>query len=88
MPAYNEEVHIHSSIQETLRAVDKFGCSYEIIVVDDGSKDRTYKEILRAAIKFQTDKYLGGIDYRNIQNMINMPMTAFQHGFENRKLEI
>ncbi len=45
------------------------------------------KEILRAAIKFQTDKYLGGIDYRSIQNMINMPMTAFQHGFENRKLE-
>jgi hypothetical protein len=46
------------------------------------------KEILRAAIKFQTDKYLGGIDYRSIQNMINMPVTAFQYGLENRKLEI
>ncbi|MBA7518355.1 hypothetical protein ES705_10425 [subsurface metagenome] len=46
------------------------------------------KEILRAAIKFQTDKYLGGFDYRSIQNMINMPMTAFQNGFENRKVEI
>ncbi len=49
IPAYNEDVHIHSSIQETLRTVDKFGCEYEVIVVDDGSKDRTYEEIMRAA---------------------------------------
>ena len=49
MPAYNEEVHIHSSIQETLRTVDSFGCDYEVIVVDDGSKDRTYEEIMKAA---------------------------------------
>ena len=49
MPAYNEEVRIHSSIQETLRTVDKFGCDYEVIVVDDGSRDRTYEEIMRAA---------------------------------------
>jgi glycosyltransferase involved in cell wall biosynthesis len=49
MPAYNEEVHIHSSIQETLKTVDRFGCEYEVIVVDDGSKDRTYEEIMKAA---------------------------------------
>ena len=49
MPAYNEEVRIHSSIRETLRTVDSFGCEYEVIVVDDGSKDRTYEEIMKAA---------------------------------------
>ena len=49
MPAYNEEVHIHSSIQETLNVVNNFGCEYEVIVVDDGSKDRTHEEILKAA---------------------------------------
>jgi glycosyltransferase involved in cell wall biosynthesis len=48
IPAYNEEARIHSSIQETLKTVDSFGCDYEVIVVDDGSKDRTYKEVLRA----------------------------------------
>lgn len=48
MPAYNEESHIHSSIQETLKTVHSFGYDYEIIVVDDGSKDRTYEEILKA----------------------------------------
>ena len=49
IPAYNEEVRIHSSIQETLRTVDGFGCDYEVIVVEDGSKDRTYEEIMKAA---------------------------------------
>lgn len=49
MPAYNEEIHIHSSIQETLKTVDGFGCEYEVIVVDDGSRDRTYEEIMRTA---------------------------------------
>ena len=46
------------------------------------------REILISALKFQTDKYLEGFEYRNIQNMVSMPMTAFQYGFENRKVEI
>ena len=48
MPAYNEGVRIHSSIQETLGTAEGFGCDYEVIVVDDGSEDHTYSEILRA----------------------------------------
>lgn len=43
IPAYNEE----KSIQSTLLKVDDFLCGqkygYEIIVIDDGSKDETYK---------------------------------------------
>ena len=62
MPAYNEEVHIHSSIQETLKTVDNFGCDYEIIVVDDGSKDHTYREILRAA---SSDDKVKVVQYEN-----------------------
>ena len=46
MPAYNEGAHISSSLEETVRTFDEFGCDYEIIVVDDGSLDNTYKESL------------------------------------------
>ena len=46
MPAYNEEAHIASSLAETVRTFNDFGCSYEIIVIDDGSTDNTYKESL------------------------------------------
>lgn len=51
VPAYNEE----SRIGKTLRAIDAFlssrKFSYEIIVVDDGSKDETVKTIALLKIK-------------------------------------
>lgn len=42
MPAYNEAERIVSSIEETAETFDKFGCSWELVVMDDGSTDDTY----------------------------------------------
>ncbi len=50
MPAYNEGEHIVSSIKETMRTFNEFGCDYEIIVIDDGSKDDTYEKIKELAV--------------------------------------
>lgn len=44
IPAYNEEKTIGNIIEETIQVMDTLGMPYEIIVVDDGSIDRT-KEI-------------------------------------------
>jgi len=44
IPAYNEQKTIGSIIEETTLIMDALGTPYEIIVVDDGSIDRT-KEI-------------------------------------------
>jgi glycosyltransferase involved in cell wall biosynthesis len=44
IPAYNEEKTIGNVIEETIQVMDSLGLPYEIIVVDDGSIDRT-KEI-------------------------------------------
>jgi len=44
IPAYNEEKTIGKIIEETTQIMDALGMPYEIIVVDDGSRDRT-KEI-------------------------------------------
>jgi len=49
MPAYNEEKLIYNSIKETLRIVEGFVPSLELIVANDGSKDNTKAEIERAA---------------------------------------
>jgi len=42
MPAYNEEKRIAGNVNETIRALDSFGCDYEIFIVDDGSTDTTF----------------------------------------------
>ena len=45
MPAYNEVDRIVASLQETIKTFDNFKSNYEIIVVDDGSKDKTFEEV-------------------------------------------
>ncbi len=52
MPAYNEEEHIAAGIEETARTFNGFGCSWELLVMDDGSTDNTYDAALRVAAKY------------------------------------
>jgi len=46
MPVYNGEKYILKSIEITKSYMNKLDEPYEIIVVDDGSKDDTYKKVL------------------------------------------
>ena len=49
MPAYNESGHIYNNLAEAHLFFRRSKCRFEIIVVDDGSEDDTYKESLRAS---------------------------------------
>lgn len=42
IPAYNEEKHILSSLIQVANFLTRQGYPYEIVVVDDGSRDSTY----------------------------------------------
>jgi len=42
IPAYNEEKQIASTLAKTSDFLSQGGRPYEIIVVDDGSKDNTH----------------------------------------------
>jgi glycosyltransferase involved in cell wall biosynthesis len=44
MPAYNETNRIVNSIEETVKAFQKFGYPWELIVMDDGSPDDTFEK--------------------------------------------
>jgi len=52
MPAHNEEERIVLSVEETVETFEEFGCDYEVIVLDDGSIDETYKRALMVAGKY------------------------------------
>ncbi len=49
MPAHDEGAGIYDNIGETIRFLQKGGCDYEIVVIDDGSSDNTYDEAARFA---------------------------------------
>jgi len=51
IPAYNEEKTIGYVIEETSRVMDSLGIPYEIIVVDDGSIDRTRENASNYKVK-------------------------------------
>ncbi|WP_437899110.1 glycosyltransferase family 2 protein [Sorangium sp. So ce124] len=49
IPVYNEEPAIEHSLEVVRAHLDKIGRSYELVCVDDGSRDRTLERLLAAA---------------------------------------
>lgn len=49
IPAYNEEKNIKSVIEEWYPVVETIGNGSKIVIIDDGSKDNTYKVITEMA---------------------------------------
>lgn len=64
LPAYNEAEHIYENVLEVSRIIARFAARYEIVVVDDGSKDATYAEACRAA---DADAHVCAIHYAENQ---------------------
>jgi glycosyltransferase involved in cell wall biosynthesis len=45
IPAFNEEENIISTLKETVNVLENLKRDYEIIIIDDGSKDNTYNKV-------------------------------------------
>lgn len=56
IPAYNEEKRIAGTLMETSATMDSFSITHEIIVVNDGSSDRTFEEASKVAEKLKNVK--------------------------------
>jgi dolichol-phosphate mannosyltransferase len=49
IPLYNEEKNINPLLDRLINALEEIGADYEIILVDDGSKDATWEQIFKAS---------------------------------------
>ena len=49
LPAYNEEQNIANTAEVLKNCLESAGIDYELVFISDGSKDDTFKEILKAA---------------------------------------
>jgi glycosyltransferase involved in cell wall biosynthesis len=61
IPIYNEEESIGKLYQELRSVLDNLSCSWEIIAVDDGSKDKSYQILQGIA---QKDKQFRVISFK------------------------
>jgi len=64
IPAYNEENRILSTLERTEEYLSKQNFDYEVLVVDDGSKDKTVEIVNKFSETHQSTKLL-----KNPQNM-------------------
>lgn len=68
VPCYNEESNIEELFNELKKVIESLTCVCEVIFVDDGSKDNTYKEIEKKSHKYD---YVHGVSLsRNFGHQI------------------
>jgi dolichol-phosphate mannosyltransferase len=60
LPAYNEEMMIEKTCNTLKSVLDEAGIYYELVLVDDGSADRTWQEIEKAEEK---DSHILGVHF-------------------------
>ncbi len=58
MPAYNEEESISETVETLVLALSKTTIDYEILVVNDNSKDNTTHKLEELSIKYSTLKFV------------------------------
>jgi hypothetical protein len=80
LPAFNEEENIVSAIESTVTVASAHCSEYEIVVVDDGSSDRTAELVLMAATRHP--------EVRLIRHPTNLGYgQALRSGFAEARLE-
>ncbi len=76
IPVYNEEQNLPILYERLKKVLDSLGKSYEIILVDDGSTDRSWEIIKELAEK---DPHVVGIKFRRNYGQTAAMSAGFEH---------
>ena len=76
VPLYNEEESVETLLSRILKVGERLNFNYEIIFVDDGSKDKTWEII--ESLKKTTPK-LKAIKFRRNYGQTNAIVAGFEH---------
>ena len=74
IPAYNEEKRIRKTLETLIAYLDRKKHNYEIIVVNDGSTDKT-KEVIQEYVKDSGNKNPNRPKGRGIREIFNVGNT-------------
>lgn len=80
LPAYNEEDNIKEVVLEALRVMPKVTKDYEIVIIDDGSKDVTGRMADSLAKKY---KRVSVIHHKSNQGFAGVRKTAYASAKKN-----
>jgi undecaprenyl-phosphate 4-deoxy-4-formamido-L-arabinose transferase len=58
IPVYNEEAALPFLLPSLAPVLDQLNCEYEIILVNDGSRDKSWAMLCEAAVSDQSRKFL------------------------------
>jgi len=75
-PCYNEEKNIATLVEKTIRTISQFSDNYEIIIVNDGSKDKTSIVANNLALKNKNIRVINHLKNRGYG-------AALKSGFSN-----
>lgn len=76
IPLFNEEESVDKLVAKILEAASRFDFTYEIILVDDGSTDDTWKIIEQLK---ETVSHLRGIKFRRNYGQTSAMVAGFEH---------
>ena len=82
IPLYNEDESLNELCDWIVRVVEKMGISYEILLIDDGSTDQSWREIRNLSVKYQN--VVKGISFKRNYGK----SAALNTGFKTCKGEV
>lgn len=78
-PAYNEEKNIAKTVEDAVSVLKTLGLTWEILVINDGSKDKTAEEVLKLEKKYPQVRLINHVTNKGYGNALKTGFTEAKY---------